>query len=555
MSDQVHESTEPAGDAPRKVRFARTRRLLAKIPYPPLRSKRGMFLTFFLVAGFGSVITIVGVMGIGFTETATFCGLCHTMNPEMKAYTASAHSELACAECHVKPGALGWVEAKAAGSKQLFQLVTNTFPKPIPAPDHADLPPVTDTCLRCHSLESITANGGPVRLVLRPTYAQDKGNTRAIVAVVLRPVGLTTADGTAESTGTAGAAVTQPRGVHWHVQQNVTFTSSDPRSQTIDSVEVTNEDGTKTEYISAAKIGLSSNVTPDLTTLKGDERVRTMDCLDCHNRAGHGTPTPAQAVDVDMSSGTINPALPFIKKNSVELLSADYSSLDAANQAIASLRTTYETGYPVLAKKYSADIDRAIKDLQRIYAELATPEMKVQAATYPNNLGHQAGPGCFRCHDGAHFKVVDGKATDETIPSSCATCHTFPQVGPSITGLLLGGEPTSHNEKLWVFNHKDAAAAIAAERNAQIKGLPKGSVQPLGTECGTCHQRQYCEDCHTTGAIKVTHDEMLYNHAKSIRVSGGKACAYCHQPVFCATCHSGNPLETPADKTKVTATS
>ena len=94
--------------------------------------------------------------------------------------------------------------------------------------------------------------------------------------------------------------------------------------------------------------------------------------------------------------------------------------------------------------------------------------------------------------------------------------------------------------------------AIAAERNAQAKGLPKGSVEPAGTDCGSCHQRQYCEDCHTTGAIKVTHDEMLYNHAKSIRVSGGRACAYCHQPVFCATCHTGNPLETPADKTTST---
>jgi hypothetical protein len=475
------------------------------------------------------------------------------MNPEMKAYTASAHSELACAECHVKPGAMGWVEAKAAGSKQLFQLVTNTFPKPIPAPDHADLPPVTDTCLRCHSLESITANGGPVKLVLRPTYAQDKSNTRAIVAVVLRPVGLTTADGTADNT--TGAADTQPRGVHWHVQQNVTFTSADPRSQTIDSVQVTNADGTKTDYISAAKIGLSANVTPDLTALQGDERVRTMDCLDCHNRAGHGQPTPSQAVDVEMSSGKINPNLPYIKKNAVALLSADYASTDAANQAIAGLRTTYETSYPALAQKFSADIDTAITEIQGIYAQLATPEMKVQAATYPNNLGHQAGPGCFRCHDGAHFKVVDGKVTTETIPSSCSTCHTFPQSGPSITGLLLGGEPATHNDKLWVFNHKDAAAAIASERNAAIKGLPKGSVEPAGTDCGSCHQRQYCEDCHTTGAIKVTHDEMLYNHAKSIRVSGGKACAYCHQPVFCATCHTGNPLDTPADTTASATTS
>ena len=550
MSDQVNETTEPAETAPR-VRFARLRRLLAKIPYPPIRSRRGMLLTFFLVAGFGSVVTVGGVMAVGFTETATFCGLCHTMAPEMKAYQSSSHSELACAECHVEPGALGWVKAKAAGSKQLFQLVTNTYPKPIPAPDHADLPPVTDTCLRCHSLESITANGGPVKLVLRPTYAQDKSNTRAIVAVVLRPVGLTTADGTAAN----AVDVANPRGVHWHVEQDVSFTSADPRSQTIDSVSVKNEDGSTTDYISATKIGLSSNVSPDITNLESTETVRTMDCLDCHNRAGHGQPTPAQAVDVAMSAGKISPALPYIKKNAVSLLEADYASIDAANTAIEGLRTTYETAYPLIATKYSARIDDAITQLESIYAELATPEMKVQAATYPDNLGHQSAPGCFRCHDGAHFKVVNGKATTETIPSSCSTCHTFPQVGPSITGLLLGGEPVSHEERLWTFSHKDAAAAIASERNAQARKLPAGSVEPAGTECGTCHQRQYCEDCHTTGAIKVKHDEMLYNHAASIRVSGGKACAYCHQPVFCATCHTGDVLSIPADKTKTTVTS
>jgi hypothetical protein len=39
---------------------------------------------------------------------------------------------------------------------------------------------------------------------------------------------------------------------------------------------------------------------------------------------------------------------------------------------------------------------------------------------------------------------------------------------------------------------------------------------------------------------------MLYNHAASIKVSGGKACAYCHQPVMCATCHTGNVLGLPA---------
>ena len=48
---------------------------------------------------------------------------------------------------------------------------------------------------------------------------------------------------------------------------------------------------------------------------------------------------------------------------------------------------------------------------------------------------------------------------------------------------------------------------------------------------------------------------VLYNHAASMRVSGGKACAYCHQPVFCARCHQGNILDTPPAKQNGTVTS
>ena len=58
-----------------------------------------------------------------------------------------------------------------------------------------------------------------------------------------------------------------PRGVHWHVQQDVEFTSADPRSQSISSVTVNNPDGTKTQYIAANKVGISADATPDLERL------------------------------------------------------------------------------------------------------------------------------------------------------------------------------------------------------------------------------------------------------------------------------------------------
>ena len=47
-------------------------------------------------------------------ETPQFCGgTCHTMNPELAAYQNSPHSRVECVECHVAPGAAGWVNSKS----------------------------------------------------------------------------------------------------------------------------------------------------------------------------------------------------------------------------------------------------------------------------------------------------------------------------------------------------------------------------------------------------------------------------------------------------------
>ena len=158
--------------------------------------------------------------------------------------------------------------------------------------------------------------------------------------------------------------------------------------------------------------------------------------------------------------------------------------------------------------------------------------MRVTAATYPSNNGHLDWPGCFRCHDGGHFKVVDDKATKEVIPSTCNTCHTFPQIGPAVASLPLGEPPSTHaDDSLWVFNHKNVAT----------------SLDPGGQPCGECHARDYCVNCHATGAVSIDHDEMSTNHAKVIREQGNTACATCHLPVFCARCHKEPvlPVTTP----------
>jgi hypothetical protein len=46
--------------------------------------------------------------------------------------------------------------------------------------------------------------------------------------------------------------------------------------------------------------------------------------------------------------------------------------------------------------------------------------MGVGWGTYPNNIGHMAFPGCFRCHDGSH-----ATRNGTVIRQECDLCHDF----------------------------------------------------------------------------------------------------------------------------------
>jgi nitrate/TMAO reductase-like tetraheme cytochrome c subunit len=510
------------GESPDTARPGNIRRLLGRIraslrriPFPTLRTTRGRIIVLILVAGFGSALTVVSVAAVSWTETADFCGRCHTMDPELKAHAMSPHRELACAECHVEPGVAGWVKAKVNGTRQLIGILTGTFQTPIPPPDHGDLPPTSATCVRCHDPRPLVAAGGPVRLVLKDRYHSDEVNTRDTIALVLRPAGFG---------GTTGT-----RGTHWHIDSEVDYVAAEPRAQKIDYVTVKRPNGQSEQFIASAEVSSSSDVQPDIDRITKDALLRRMNCIDCHNRIGHGVPTPGQAIDEALSNGQIDASLPYIKREGVARLTSEYASFEDADRAIAALRSFYETRYPLVPKLQGPAVNTAIAELQRIYRLVATPDMRVTGTTYPDNLGHQSAPGCFRCHDGAHYKVVGGAVTNESIPSACATCHTFPQIGAVESGVLIGKRPATHDDRLWVFDHKLSVSAL----------------DPAGSSCGACHTRTYCQNCHDTAAVNVQHEEMLYNHGAVLQKTGAQACAYCHQPAYCSQCHANPVLPDP----------
>ncbi|HEX2810584.1 MAG TPA: NapC/NirT family cytochrome c [Kineosporiaceae bacterium] len=488
---------------------ARRRGLRGRLPrFRRPHSRSGILALLLVIGAFGFAGIWTGVTVIQWTETASFCGRCHQMGAELAAYEAGPHQDVTCGECHVEPGVDGWIKAKLNGTKQLIQVITGMYPKPVPPPDHSALPPVKDTCLRCHSVDRLAT----VNLVTRTTFTEDLDNTRQFVGLMIRPG--------------SGDATDVRRSVHWHVLQDVQYRSPASNAERIDYVSVTRDDGSVEEYIAQDKVGVAEDVAPDIATLKATEKDRTVDCITCHNRVGHPIPNPGRSMDAELTAGRIDPRLPFIKREAMRILWSGYPDLAAADAEVDKLAGFYQLQYPKVAASDAAAITEAISRIKVLYRLSATPEMKVTAASYPDFLGHLDFPGCFRCHDGGHFLVKDGAVTTKVIPSTCDTCHTFPQIGTAIASLPLGEPPQTHADPLYVFNHRDVAT----------------SLDPGGQTCGACHARDYCLNCHQTGAVTVKHDTMTTNHAEVIRNQGNQACAYCHQPVYCARCHADKVL-------------
>jgi hypothetical protein len=161
-----------------------------------------------------------------------------------------------------------------------------------------------------------------------------------------------------------------------------------------------------------------------------------MQCVDCHARPTHAFAPPDRALNRALALGQLSPSLPFIKKQGVALLQANYSSGAEANEKIpAAITSYYRQNYRELYAQRKADVEAAGQALRAIYNRNVFPDLKVKWDTYSNNLGHTDSPGCFRCHDGAHT-TADGKAA---ISQDCASCHqvlAVQQAAPEILKTL-----------------------------------------------------------------------------------------------------------------------
>jgi NapC/NirT cytochrome c family, N-terminal region len=349
-------------------------------------------VVFLAVATFLNVVIMsqLSYSAVTYMEGAEFCGQsCHVMKPEFTAYQISPHARVLCVECHVTPGAVGWVQSKMAGARQLVEVVFNTYPRPIKSAMEANrLVPASGTCEKCHWPEQFS--GGRLRVI--PEYAEDEKNTLS-QTVLMMMVG--------------GGGVRGIHGSHFGPGVSIRYASTDSTRQTIPWVEYKNSktNEARTYAAEGVKPGGAANMVQ-----------YDMQCVDCHNRPTHTFQLPERAVNRALSLGRIPVSLPFIRKKGVEILRAGYaSSEEAARKIPAAVHEYYGQQNPAPRPE---DVELAANSLLAIYNENVFPELGVTWGTYKNNLGHTDYPGCFRCHDEAHASS-DGK----TITQDCGTCH------------------------------------------------------------------------------------------------------------------------------------
>lgn len=104
------------------------------------------------IAGGGVLFVIFTIVSVEVTSQSWFCNSCHIMGPYYSSWKHSSHKNVACIQCHIEPGATGFVKAKLNGLGQVVDDVLNrTSNKP-----SASVNQVSCTRSGCHSVETLS---------------------------------------------------------------------------------------------------------------------------------------------------------------------------------------------------------------------------------------------------------------------------------------------------------------------------------------------------------------------------------------------------------------
>ena len=482
---------------------------------------------------------------VAYMDSSNFCGqACHIMEPEFTAWQVAPHSRVSCVECHVGSGAANLVAAKLNGTKQLIEVLTGTYPTPVPTPVH-NLAQGDITCGDCHSDRDL---GVKRKEWIR--FASDEANSATRTELLL---------------AVGGGA--NPKGAHGAHMANgawVDFRSDSKRTR-IPWVSYRSPDGTETVF-AAADYDAAAD---------GELELRRMDCTDCHNRAAHSFEVAADAVDEALAEGKIDATLPFIKREGLAALEAGYTSREEARERIPQAITTFygsrgadaaavqcvppSCGYLRSQHLSTLGRDRGTHPNQRwrvtasvtdgglrsqdaqsrpltddcvschvILAD-AQPVSAPEARTTLSSIGDGGGlPGGIRFASNAGPASFDHAEHVRYENGSCTSCHNalFP----------MSRAPLGYGANL----HKAAEAAKASCAGCHVDG---GSAFASADNCTRCHEglsqpRRIAGDFAAAASAlpgelsyPTSLGRAVFNHAEHVDLADGR-CQDCHNTLF-----------------------
>ena len=484
-----------------------------------------------------AIFILIGASWL-YTNDSDFCGLrCHTMRPYYTAYANSSHARVPCVSCHLGIGfSFGTVVRKSYDGRDLVSEALKLYSLPIKA---ESLRPARETCEKCHWTQAFYFD--QVKIITH--FGNDPANTPEKTVLAL-------------SIGGGLAREGLGYGIHWHVQNPVTFIAQGPDSQVIPWVSAT-INGKQVVYKDPTA-GLTDK---DIAAAK----KKTMDCIDCHNVVTHGFASPETVVDTVLTQKLADARLPSFRAKAVSAISANLGDSVKMNAALDALANSYanDPALPADVKKAAGPSVKAVKD----YAtKSAFPQAKIIWSTYPNNVGHKDFPGCFRCHDGRHVTSDAGVPPErKVIRLHCNICHNIPIAAtgtrtPAPVPVVRAAQPASHLAATWMADHRVRATSAECQSCHTVSPTDPNSfcanskchatqwqyakvlpAIPHRGACTTCHTSTApptaatCRNCHTSlpGLHRAGGDEREGGDEGG---AGGEG----HSQVACQTCHTAH---------------
>jgi len=380
------------------------------------------------------VVGAAGIVGWEYSNSDAFCAtMCHSVHPEeTRAHSVSSHARVNCVECHMgRLSTLHLMALKPTHAKELWGMIVG-YERPLTS---STLRPSRDHCESCHWPSAEHHDS----IALKKRYATDEASSETSYRLTLH-------------TGVGVVREKQTQGIHWHIENDVSFIALDPQRREIPWVQVKGADGKLTTYV---------DVTSELSQaeLQRHEK-RRMECFDCHNAVGHPFRNPEDQVDDAIAEGKIDRALPSAKARAVALIEKASSLVGFEKDITPKIEALIAESAPKgdlsdeareMEKKFAAQ-------MKRILVGASFSHEGLSWKSFPNHAGHKDFPGCFRCHDGKHLNTEG-----ESIRLQCTLCHDLPQVtrelgAGSVPSLVAGkeglGQPSSHGRPNFMHDHR-----------------------------------------------------------------------------------------------------